>query len=276
VGGNFSRNKNEVVDFGDPNVEFISMGGFSGAAAYAVKGAGIGVYRGQDFVRCGKDLGHLSAAIQQACASAPAGAYYIAENGFPVVDPELYVIGDPNPDWTAGLNSRLTLGPNLRLFGLLEFQQGHELWNGTRGALYSYGTHQDTEIRGLRSTWGDFKGVTTVGPGATRVVEIGQNWFHLGNGSGFGPVGAQFIEDASWIKLREVALDYVVPQEIVERLEMTGISLRVAGRNLVTWTDYTGLDPETSLTGTLGGIRGYDYFNNPQSRQWIFTLSLTR
>jgi hypothetical protein len=277
VGGNFSKNKNEVVSFGDSAVAFIFMGGFTGAGAYAVRGSSIGVYRGSDFVRCGNDFTHAdTVAIRQACASAPAGAYYIAANGFPIVDPTERVIGDPNPDWTAGLNSTLTIGRNLRLFGLMEFQFGHELWNGTRGALYSYGTHQDTEMRGLRSTWGDFKGVPVVGPGASTVVEIGQNWFHQGNGSGFGPVATQFIEDASWIKLREISLDYAVPTGIAESLQMTGISMRVAGRNLLTWTDYTGLDPETSLTGTLGGIRGYDYFNNPQSRQWIFTLSLTR
>ena len=110
----------------------------------------------------------------------------------------------------------------------------------------------------------------TVGPGADKVVEIGQNWFHLGLGSGFASMAAQFIEDPSFAKLREIALEYTVPPGIPERLGLTGMNLRVAGRSLKTWTDYTGLDPETSLTGTLGGIRGYDYFNNPQSRQWIF------
>ena len=44
----------------------------------------------------------------------------------------------------------------------------------------------------------------------------------------------------------------------------------------MTWTDYTGLDPETVLTGTFDGYRGYDYFNNPQARQWIFTVGLVR
>ena len=109
------------------------------------------------------------------------------------------------------------------------------------------------------------------------MVEIGQNWFQFGLGSGFGPVTAQFMEDASWTKLREVALDYTLPGDVAERLRMSAVTLRMAGRNLITWTDYSGLDPETSLTGTQPrGQRGYDYFNNPQSRQWIFTVSLTR
>ena len=189
-------------------------------------------------------------------------------------DHDVRVIGDPNPDWTAGLHSVLTFSGKLRLHALLEFQHGHQMWNGTRGALYPFGTHKDTEIRGLRTTWGSFKGVQTVGPGTDTTVEISQSWFQ-GNGSGTGPVAAQVVEDASFAKLREVAVDYALPSAVAERLGLSGVNLRIAGRNLKTWTDYTGLDPETNLTGTLGGIRSYDYFNHPQSRQWIVTVGLT-
>jgi TonB-linked SusC/RagA family outer membrane protein len=275
VGGNFASNRNRVVDFGDPDVEFIAMGGFSGAAVYAVRGSSIGVFRGQDFVRCGNDLSHLSAEIQTGCAGASSGAYYIGVDGFPVGDPRVREIGNPNPDWTAGVRTSMTFLQRWRLSGLLDIQQGIDMWNGTKGALYSYGTHKDTEVRGLQTTWGAFKGAEVVGPGADRTVTIDQTWF-LGAGSGFGPYTNQFVEDASFVKLREIALEYDVPTSFAQRFGMTGINLRVAGRNLKTWTDYTGLDPETNLTGTLGGVRGYDYFNNPQSRQFVFTVGLTR
>lgn len=279
LGGNFSANENDVVSFGDPNIEHISMGGFSGVVVYAAKGAGIGVFRGQEFWTCGNANdpdNNAPAEIAGACSGQASDAYYIDESGFPVVDPNVRVVGNPNPDWTAGINTSLTLWRNLRISGLLDMQMGHEMWNGTRGALYSYGTHGDTEIRGLQSTWGDFKGVPVVGPGASEVVTIGQNWFN-GLGSGFGPVSSQHVEDASFVKLREIAVSYSLPAEIASKLMMSGIELRAAGRNLVTWTDYTGLDPESNLTGTLGdGLRGYDYFNNPQIRQFMFSVSLSR
>jgi hypothetical protein len=166
------------------------------------------------------------------------------------------------------------LGHPLQLFALVDVKKGGDVWNGTRGALYSYGVHRDTEVRGLRSTWGAFKGLPVTGPGADTEVTIDQEWF-LGTGSGFGPVAAQFIEDGGYVKLREVALSWAVPAEYAGRMGMSQIALRLAGRNLKTWTDYTGIDPETNLTGT-SAVRGYDYFNNPGTRQWVFTVDLMR
>src|SRR5678816_802109 len=55
----------------------------------------------------------------------------------------------------------------------------------------------------------------------------------------------------------------------------TSIEFRLAGRNLSTWTDYNGVDPETNLEGSFGIGRGQDYFNNPQTRSLIFSVSYT-
>jgi hypothetical protein len=50
----------------------------------------------------------------------------------------------------------------------------------------------------------------------------------------------------------------------------------VSGRNLVTWTNYTGIDPESTLEGAEVGYRGSDYFNHPQTRSFVLTLVLNR
>jgi hypothetical protein len=50
----------------------------------------------------------------------------------------------------------------------------------------------------------------------------------------------------------------------------------VAGRNLHTWTDYTGIDPESNLGGAAVLIQGIDYFNNPQTRSFVISLGLNR
>jgi hypothetical protein len=54
------------------------------------------------------------------------------------------------------------------------------------------------------------------------------------------------------------------------------MDVRLAGRNLGLWTDYTGIDPETNLTGSLGIGRGQDYFNSPQNRSWVISVGLNR
>ncbi len=52
--------------------------------------------------------------------------------------------------------------------------------------------------------------------------------------------------------------------------------MRLAGRNLYTWTRYTGYDPETNLGGATGHSLGLDYFNQPQARSFVITIGLNR
>jgi hypothetical protein len=123
-------------------------------------------------------------------------------------------------------------------------------------------------------TWSQWSGEATVGPGANTAFVFNEAWFR-GLGGGFGAQGKQFVEDGSYVKLREIALDYTVPNSYARRFGMSSIGIRLAGRNLKTWTDYTGIDPETNLTGT-SPLRGQDYFNNPQARNFSISVSLTR
>jgi hypothetical protein len=114
------------------------------------------------------------------------------------------------------------------------------------------------------------------GPGAGLAVPIGEAWF-TGDGGIFNGPKSQFNESASFVKLREISLGYLFDQPWVSRLMgFSSLEVRVAGRNLHTWTDYTGVDPETSLLGSASPARGFDYFNNPQSRSYVFSLTLNR
>jgi len=86
---------------------------------------------------------------------------------------------------------------------------------------------------------------------------------------GFGAVGEQFVQDGGWIRLREVGLSYRLPSAGWFK----GGSLGVSGRNLWFHSEYDGIDPETSLTGTGNG-QGFDYFNMPSTRSVFVKLSL--
>jgi hypothetical protein len=105
---------------------------------------------------------------------------------------------------------------------------------------------------------------------------LDQSWFQSVASTFNGPDVA-FLEDGGFVKLREVSLGYTIDQPWVARsLGFSSIELRVAGRNLKSWNNYTGVDPETSLLGAGSPIRGINYFNNPQSRSFVFTLTLNR
>jgi hypothetical protein len=85
------------------------------------------------------------------------------------------------------------------------------------------------------------------------------------------------MEDAGWVKLRELSLSFTLDRPFVRNL--TGFSsadIRIAGRNLKTWTQYRGLDPEVNNAGSEYLTQGLDWFANPQSRSFVLSFSLNR
>ena len=73
-----------------------------------------------------------------------AGALFVDEDGFPIYDAQERVIGDPNPDWLASIRNTFRIYRNLRVSFLIDHKQGGEMWNGTKGALFYFGTHGET------------------------------------------------------------------------------------------------------------------------------------
>ena len=263
-------------------------------------GAPIGVIRGEGWVRCGISPDDAVAGISLAtyCAGKPRGALFIDDgthcydNGMPCEDTQLRILGDPNPKWTGNVHSTLRVG-KFALSGLLDIKKGGVVWNGTKGALWSYGTHLDTQGRAICTgptnadctgnlhAFGDANWYPgpVVGPGAGAQIPIGENWYRNSNLAAcpFTGIDEPCMEDGGYVKLREISIAYTFTQPWVNRsLGMSSIDLRVSGRNLKTWTKYTGLDPETTTGQTYDRVGGSDYFNLPLTRSVVFTLTLNR
>jgi TonB-linked SusC/RagA family outer membrane protein len=91
----------------------------------------------------------------------------------------------------------------------------------------------------------------------------------------------QYIEDASFTKLREISFSYTLPAISTRFANFNRAVLTLAGRNLHTWTDYQGLDPEASFlgvtsttTGRGGNFGSFEQTTNPPATQWILGLNL--
>lgn len=282
----YGTNDNIVTDLA--GAEYVGLGGFTGAAAFAVEGEPYGVLRGSDFVRFGNgstvtlydaagNVAEEQVNIDSRFPGWKAGDLFIAEDGFPILDPQERTIGDPNPDWTGSIRTTFTLFNKLRISGLLDIKQGGDVWNGTKGALYYFGTHKETDVQYMDANGQEQRGdkhvFAGVGPGAgTEVIRDQDSWYAFGLGNSFVGASSLSIEDGSYVKLREISVAYKFDHpKLKQWTGLSDIDIRVSGRNLVTWTDYTGIDPETSLFGTAN-IQGIDYFNNPQTRSYVFTL----
>lgn len=286
VGFQVATNRNRVLDLA--GVQFVPLpisGGTNGLGiqGVAIQGQPLGVYYADDFIRCGRGLAFNGVDLDNTpgeCQGAPAGALYIGSDGYPQIDVGgTYVIGDPNPDWTGSIRTSFRVN-KFSIGGLLDIRQGGAAYNGTRGALNHFGTSKESQVfrDGGNFVFGDtyFRDQTVAGPGVGTAVPLGEAWF-TGSGSTFNGATSQFVEDGSFVKLREISVGYTFDQPWVSRLMgFSSMELRVSGRNLHTWTDYSGVDPETSLLGAASPVRGIDYFNNPQSRSFVFSLTLNR
>ncbi|HEY0777403.1 MAG TPA: SusC/RagA family TonB-linked outer membrane protein [Gemmatirosa sp.] len=286
-GLNFGRLRGKVESLLGTDVYTYGAEGFTGAIGSSTVGYAPGVIRGSDFARCGRGLNIGGVNVDSACAAATPGykkdALYLAANGRPVVDPTDRVIADPNPRWTGGLTGSVRVLRNLRFSTLVDVRHGGQVWDGTRGALYSFGTHKDTDVRGDSAIFGKnfytniYPNVAGPGVGTPGMVTLAQwqSWWTGAGGSG-GPQ-YQFVENGSFVKMRELSVAYTIDQPWVRsRFGLSSIDLRLAGRNLKTWTNYRGLDPESNLGGAEFLTQGLDYFNNPQTRSFVIAATINR
>lgn len=261
----YATNKNEVLDLS--GAEYVGLGGFTSANGAAYMGFPLPVIRGYDYVKFGRGVVYSGVDIDKTYSGWKAGDLYIHTTGYPVQDPQIRIIGDPNPDWTGSVRSTFTLFGEIELSALLDFKQGGDVWNGTLGALTYFGTSKESEDRGTFTVFNGY------GPGAGKSVVKDQAYYQ-GVGSSFVGPSSSNMEDGSYVKLREISIAYTLRSDFIK--EWTGLSsidLRVSARNLKTWTNYKGIDPETNLTGGTN-LRGLDYFNNPQTRSIVLSLRL--
>ena len=85
-----------------------------------------------------------------------------------------------------------------------------------------------------------------------------------------------FIEDATFLKLREVSLGWLLPQRVTSALGLgvRDVRLGVSARNLKTWSNYSGLDPEVANLGDAAIRNNLDVTPYPPSRSFFFTLAV--
>lgn len=279
IAPNFSLNRNKVTELA--GAASINLTGFNSVSSRAVKGYPLGALWGTAFDKNEN------------------GSYNTDANGFPKLadNGTARVIGDPNPQWRGGINNSFRY-KNLSLNVLIDHVHGTDVWNGTKGALYYFGTSSDlgeetTVTAAQAATLKLYNGATLASAHKANAdgsvtfrgkvqdfgsgnVALDEQWYRNGLGNGFsGGPGAPFIEHVYYTRLREVTLNYSLNQPWMRSAtKLNSIDLAVTGRNLYLWTNYTGVDPETNLTGVSNG-RGIDYFNNPSTRSIIFSIKFT-
>ncbi len=202
------------------------------------------------------------------------GNLLIGANGLPSQAAQTAGVGDPNPDWLAGIRNTFNY-KGFEFSFLFDFRSGGDIWNGTYARLNNLGrTAESAEnrdgtylIEGVYAEGTVINGQDVSGQqNETRVNAIDYFRRYVGDAGG---AAEQFVEEINWVRLRDVNLSYRFNLRD-SKLGISYLDLSFNGRNLLLFTDYKGVDPETSLTGAGSNIGGLDYFNNPGARSFSF------
>lgn len=177
------------------------------------------------------------------------------------------VIGDPNPKWMGSLLNEFFIARRVRVRALLDGVFGNDIMNlSTRAQNAGIASNSKSYERELLP-FGDPRKVPPTWN--SRTQGIFEYW----------------IEDGSFVKLRELSASYNFNSAPLRRLFRDGLELTVSGRNLYVWTDYSGYDPEINLFGTNAGgresvqttaaDRGFDFGGYPIPRTWSVSARVT-
>jgi TonB-dependent starch-binding outer membrane protein SusC len=164
-------------------------------------------------------------------------------------------VGDPNPNWIGSLLNEIDFGQRLHFRMLLDGSFGGDVLNFTKRTLDTFGTSADV-ARELLPV-GD---PNRVAPGYAR----SKRFF-------FG----EYVEKGTYVKLREISATINLMPSLAKAIRAGDVSLTLAGRNLHTWTNYTGFDPEMNLFGQLTVERGNDFGTYPIPRMWSVGIRAT-
>ena len=200
--------------------------------------------------------------------------------GMPVVNPNAQdtIIGNTNPMWIGSMINSLSYKGFTFSFQIA-VRYGGQMWDGTRGAIDYFGTGADTKNRNDSTVFSGIAGhldangnVISSGNKNTAYGKTNQYYWQNIGSSFLGP-SESTVEDASFVKLRQISLSYAFPQAMIKKTHLKNLSVTVFMNNVILWTKYKGIDPETSLAGPANG-QGLDYFNNPSTKSYGIRLNL--
>lgn len=179
-------------------------------------------------------------------------------NDVAIVSDTLEFVGNTIPGWESTLTSTVNFLSNFTFYAQLDL----------RGDVYKRNFSDDFRDRQFRNSERYLRRDELLSDDE-RLRRFGPFQTESGESITFGNVNGAYMEDASYIRLREMSLSWQVPERLASAMRARSANVTIAARNLATWTDYSGLDPETTFR------EGTEFFTVPAEKRFSFRLSLT-
>lgn len=172
-------------------------------------------------------------------------------------------VGNPHPDFIGGITNTLGYkGWDLNVF--FQGSYGNDMFNGSRLFLESL-TGGDNQLAITNTRWQQPGDITAIPDATSDPVRSASN----------RRVSSRFIEDGSYLRLKNLTLGYSFNRQKLADLHISACRLYFSGQNLLTFTQYSGLDPEVNYSGNENAVIGTDFFTYPQARAYTLGFNLT-
>lgn len=244
---NFARNRNEILDLKGQ----VITGSF---LSRAQEGDPIGIFFGPKYLGADPANGDaLYEIINPDGTKTPTNDYNEAT---------LQKIGDPNPDFIAGLTNNLSY-KGIDFSFLFQGVFGNQVYNGGGKFMAANGDFFDNQTKEQMNRWQN----------AGDVTDIPQARLFEGNGTG---ESSRYVSEAGYIRLRTVTLGYNLPKTILSKASIASARVYVSAQNLLTFTDYDGWDPEVNSDTYAGNNvnQGIDFYSAPQAKTITFGINI--
>jgi TonB-linked SusC/RagA family outer membrane protein len=276
----FSANKSKILDLGPGVTELVQRANQGGGYGYSnmvwlIKEEPLGTLKGHIYEGVWKTSEEAEA---NKFGQLPGDPKYMDLNGDYVINAsDLTVIARTAPKFSFGFNNRFSY-KNFELSVLIQGVYGNEIFNAGRIMIEknNWGLLTGTSSR-LLDHWTETNQDTDV-PGW--IPESYRAQYQLDHHLGPNTVSvnsriSRFVEDGSYVRLKNVNLSYNLPQSICQKVKMERLRIYVSGANLVTLTNYSGYDPEISSFTASDGRAGIDNSSYPQSRTYTLGIDVT-
>jgi len=245
---NWTKNDNKVLALA-PGITYLQFAGFTAPGIFAFANSPYGVIYGTHFLRNAQ------------------GQLLLNDQGYQQEASDLAPIGNVTPDWLGGLTNTLSYKGVLFSF-VLDEKKGGKILNLDDYYLGYYGTSKITENRdGTEVIPGIIQST-----GKANTIAIPTNQYYYQNV--YSVVNETSVEDGSFIKLRSVSLGYNFSGSLLRNSVFKSLTLNATGTNFILHKNYTGSDPEVSLSGSGNG-QGFANFNAPSNRSILIGLKAT-
>ena len=184
-------------------------------------------------------------------------------------------LGNPAPDHYGGVSLNVQLFQNLRISGRAEYQVGQQVYNGTKRFATRFGNNKT--FNRLSSQLFGGGDAEQLEPGTSEYRQAANQYAELQTPDRLS--ASNFLEDADFLKIREIGVAYDFTG-LVDRftaqsdLPVREFRVRLSGRNLFTFTDYSGPDPQVNQTGARTITQGTDFLTLQTPRTFSVSVNV--